>query len=296
MRLLHTRLAAILLLGLCPLMAQAGLVLDRIKSNGSIQIGYREAAVPLSYANVQNKPVGYALDLCVKLTEAIRKKLTLTSLRVVYFPVTPGNRIALVESGKVDLECGATTNNAERRKSVAFTVPHYISGVRYAVRANSPFTELRELKAQKLAAAKGTTPYKAVDKANREYSYGVNLIEVADHAAAVNAVVQGTADAAAVDDILLYGLIAGLDNPSQIKVVGKFLTIEPLAIMLSKEDTEFKKIVDDEMKRLINSREAFAIYDKWFLAPIPPKNKALALPMNYLLKDFWKYPTDRVPE
>ncbi|HEY2927511.1 amino acid ABC transporter substrate-binding protein [Piscinibacter sp.] len=275
--------------------AWAGATLDRIKQSGKIVIAHRESSVPFSYVDADKKPVGYAVDLCLKIAEAVRKKLELKTLTPSFLQVTPANRIATVADGKADIECGSTTNNAERRQKVAFTVPHYITGARYLVRADSPLEDLPSFEHKKLVSTKGTTPLKAIDQANRERLLGIGVLEAPDHARAVEMVEKGEADGFAMDDVLLYGLRAGRPDPTKLKVVGKFLTIEPLAMMLSKDDPEFKKIVDDEMKRLIASREAHAIYERWFLKPIPPKNTALNLPMSYLLKDFWKYPTDQVP-
>ncbi|WP_343051425.1 amino acid ABC transporter substrate-binding protein [Pseudaquabacterium terrae] len=275
--------------------AAAGPVLDRIKSKGTLVIAHRESSVPFSYLDADKKPVGYAVDLCLKLADAIKKKLGVTALKTEYLMVTPQNRIAAIAEGKADLECGSTTNNAERRKQVAFTVPHYITGARYMVRADSPITVLAQFEGKKLVSTKGTTPLKAIDQANRDQLLRINILEAPDHGKAVQMVESGEADGFAMDDVLLYGLIAGRPDPSKLKVIGKFLTIEPLAIMLSKDDPDLKRVVDDEMKRLISSREANKIYERWFAQPIPPKNTALNLPMNYLLKDFWKYPTDQVP-
>ncbi|MED5619451.1 amino acid ABC transporter substrate-binding protein [Ideonella sp. BN130291] len=275
--------------------SHAGPVIDRIKQSGKIVIAHRESSVPLSYVDANKKPVGYAVDLCLRLSEAVKKKLNLPKLEVAYLQVTGATRIPSIAEGKADLECGSTTNNAERRQKVAFTIPHYITGARYLVRADSPITELPGFDHKKLAITKGTTPLKAIDQANKERLLGITIVETPDHAKAVELVEKGEVDGFAMDDVLLYGLKSERPDPNKLKVVGKFLTIEPLAIMLSKDDPEFKHIIDEEMKRLITSREAYAIYDKWFVQPIPPKNVSLNMPMNYLLRDFWKYPSDQVP-
>jgi len=275
--------------------AQAGPVLDRIKQSGKIVIAHRESSIPFSYLDADKKPVGYAVDLCLRIADVVKKKVGVPNLRVEYLLVTPATRIATVADGKADLECGSTTNNADRRQKVAFTIPHYISGARYTVRADSPIAELPQFEGKKLVSTKGTTPLKAIDQANRERLLRIDILEAPDHAKAVEMVEKGEADGFAMDDVLLYGLIAGRPDPGKLKVVGKFLTIEPYGIMMSKDDPEFKKLVDDEMRRLITSREAYAMYEHWFLKPIPPRNTSLNLPMNYLLKDFWKYPTDQVP-
>jgi ABC-type amino acid transport substrate-binding protein len=270
-------------------------VLDRLKSGGKIIIAHRESSVPFSYLDAHKKPVGYAVDLCLKLAQAVAKNIGAKDNGVDYLMVTPANRITSIEQGKADMECGSTTNNAERRQKVAFTVPHFITGARMLVRADSKAERIEDLQGKKLVSTKGTTPLKAVESANRERLLGITIMEAPDHGKAVEMVEKGEADGFVMDDVLLYGLATNRANPKALKVVGKFLTTEPLAIMLSKNDPEFKKLVDAEMKRLINSREIFAIYDKWFTQPIPPKNTALNLPVSYLLRDFWKYPTDIVP-
>jgi ABC-type amino acid transport substrate-binding protein len=273
----------------------AGPVLDRIKQSGKIVLAHRESSVPFSYLDADKKPVGYAMDLCIRLADAVRKKLEMKTITPEYVQVTGATRIPAIADGKADLECGSTTNNAERREKVAFTVPHYITGARYMVRADSPVQELKGFEGLKLVSTKGTTPLKAINRANNEGLLRITILEAPDHARAFEMVEKGEADGFAMDDVLLYGLIAGRPDPSKFKVVGKFLTIEPLAIMLPKNDPEFKKIVDDEMKRLIISKEVHTTFERWFSKPIPPKNQPLNLPMNYLLKDFWKYPTDQVP-
>ncbi len=271
-------------------------VLERVKAGGKLVIAHRESSVPFSYVDPDTrKPVGYAVDLCLKLAEAVGKRVGVKNVPVEFMQVTPANRITVVEQGKADLECGSTTNNAERRQKVAFTIPHFITGARLLVRADSQVDRIEDLMGKKLVSTKGTTPLKAADQANRERLMGITILESPEHARAVEMVERGEAEAFVMDDVLLFGLAANRPNPGALKVVGKFLTTEPLAIMLSKSDPEFKKLVDDEMRRLIVSRDIYPIYDKWFARPIPPKNTPLNLPVSYLLRDFWKYPTDQVP-
>lgn len=276
--------------------ASAQGVLERIKGGGKLVIAHRESSVPFSYVDpVSKKPMGYALDLCLKIADAVGKKVGVKAVPVELVQVTPANRIMMIEQGKADLECGSTTNNAERREKVAFTIPHFITGARLLVLANSKVDRAEDLMGKKLVSTKGTTPLKAAEQANRERLMGITIVEAPDHARAVDMVEKGEAEAFVMDDVLLYGLAANRPNPAAFKVVGKFLTTEPLAIMLSKNDPEFKKLVDDEMRRLITSREIYPVYEKWFAKPIPPKNTPLNLPVSYLLRDFWKYPTDQVP-
>ena len=269
-------------------------VLDRIRSSGHIVLAHRESSVPFSYYDASKKPVGYALDLCKEVAEAVRKHLGLKTLEIAYLPITTATRIDAIASGKADLECGATTNNAERRQKVAFTIPHYITGSRYAVRADSAIEELAQFEGHVLVSTAGSTPFKAIDMANRDRLLRIDVKPVKDNAEAMKMLGDKSADGFAMDDVQLYGLIAESPNPAQFKVVGKFLTIEPLAIMLSKDDAAFKKVVDDEMRHLIRSGEGDKIYDRWFMKPIPPKNVSMNLPMSYLLRDSWKYPSDAV--
>ena len=284
-------------LGLALLTAAVGAqtVLERVTAGGKLVIAHRESSIPFSYLDENKKPVGYAMDLCLKIAEAVRQKTGAKAMQVEFLMVTPANRIAMVESGKADLECGSTTNNAERREKVAFTIPHFITGARLMVRADSPVQRIEELGGKKLVSTKGTTPLKAVEQTNRTHLLRIDILAAPDHGKAVEMVESGEVEAFVMDDVLLYGLAANRPNANALKVVGKFLTTEPLAIMLPKGDPAFKKLVDDEMRRLITSKDINPIYDKWFLKPIPPKNTALNMPVSYLLKDFWKYPTDIVP-
>lgn len=275
--------------------ASAETVLERVAAGGKLVVAHRESSIPFSYLDQDKRPVGYALDLCLKVAEAVRKKTGAKNMQVEYLMVTPGNRIDMVAQGKADMECGSTTNNAERRQKVAFTIPHFITGARLLVRANSTVQRMEDLEGKKLVSTKGTTPLKAAEQANREHLMRVTIIDVPDHARAVEMVEKSEADAFVMDDVLLFGLAANRANPAALKVVGRFLTTEPLAIMLPKNDPEFKKLVDTEMRRLIASKEIYSIYDKWFMKPIPPKNTSLNMQVSYLLKDFWKYPTDIVP-
>lgn len=278
----------------CTLGASAEGVLTKVAKGGTLVIAHRESAVPFSYVQ-DGKPVGYAIDLCTRIAEVVRRKTGMKDMAVDFLQVTPATRIDAIRKGQADLECGSTTNNAERRQSVAFTIPHFITGARLLVRRASPVDRLEDLEGRKVVSTKGTTPLKAMQQLIRERHMAVTLLEAPEHGKAVEMVDKGEADAFVMDDVLLFGLAAQRPDPQSLKVVGRFVTTEPLAIMLPKDDPEFKKLVDDEMRRLITSREIYPIYDRWFAQPIAPYNRALNLPVSYLLRDFWKYPTDQVP-
>lgn len=275
--------------------AQSGPVLDQIRSQGKLVLAHRESAVPFSYVDNQKKPMGYALDICRRLAVAVQQKIGLTQLAVEYVQVTPANRIDMVAQGKAHMECGSTTNNAARRDKVAFTIPHFITGARLLVKAGSPVDRLDHPALKTVVSTRNTTPLAALRRLDLERFLNLRILEAEDHQQAVTMVENGEADAFAMDDVLLFGLAAGRPDPKALKVVGRFFTTEALAIMLPKDDPAFKKIIDDEMRRLIYSGEIHAIYATWFEKPIPPKGVPLNLPISYLLRDFWKYPTDKVP-
>lgn len=273
--------------------AQAGPVLDRIRQSGKITLAHRESSIPFSYLDADKHPIGYAMDMCAKVTDAIRKHLGLKSLATEYLKVTEFNQVTMIEQDKADLECGSTSNNAERREKVAFTIPYYITGTRFMVRADSTITDLRGFEGLTLVSTYKTPSLAAITRANKERLLRISIMQANDHIQATEMIEKEQADGFAMDDVLLYGVISTRPDPSKLKVVGKFLTLEPLSIMMSKNDPELKAIVDEEMKRLISSHEAYTIYDRWFVKPIPPRNSSLNIPMNYLLRDLWKYPTDR---
>ncbi len=290
------RCAVALLMGLAVAgQAQSGPVQDQIRATGRLVIAHRESSVPFSYLDANAKPVGYALDICRRLVLAVQQKMGGTPLTVEYLQVTPANRIDMVAQGKANLECGSTTNNASRREKVAFTVPHFITGARLLVKSDSPVDRIDHPQLKTVVSTRNTTPLVALRRLDLERFLKLRILEAEDHQQAVAMVEKGEADAFAMDDVLLFGLAAGRPDPKALKVVGRFFTTEPLAIMLSKDDPGFKKIIDDEMRRLIYSGEIKAIYAEWFERPIPPKGQSLNLPVSYLLKDFWKYPTDKVP-
>ena len=269
-------------------------VLDRVAKGGPLVIAHRETSIPFSYVQ-DGKPVGYALDLCLRIAEQVRRQTGAKNMPVQLMLVTPANRVEMIKTGKADLECGSTTNNASRRKDVSFTLAHFITGARILVRADSKIDAVDGLAGKKVVSTKGTTPLAALEQLNRARYLQMELLIAPDHAAAFEMVQKGQADAFVMDDVLLAGLAASSKDPSAVKIVGRFLTTEPLAIMLPKDDDAFKKLVDDEMRRMIKSGEINSLYDKWFTQPIPPMQRSLNLPTSYLLKDFWKYPTDQLP-
>lgn len=267
---------------------------ERIQARGSVIIGHRESSIPLSYL-ADGKPVGYSLDLCGKVAEAIGRHLKMKDLKVQYQMVTSANRLELVERGEVDLECGSTTNTAVRRQKVAFSIPHFVASSRLMVKSNTSYDRLEDLNGRKIASTKGTTNIDSLAREARVKSLTVEVVPTKDHAEGMAWVLEGKADAFAMDDVLLYGLRANAPKPEDLKIIGKPITIEPYAIAFERNNPALKQVVDAEMRRLITSRELHQFYDRWFTKPIPPKGINLDMRMPHLLQDSLKYPSDFVP-
>jgi len=273
--------------------------LDSIRSSGELVIGYRADAVPFSYDVAGAKqPVGYAIEICKLLGEAIKKELKLNQLTLRYKAVDSKQRFPAVAEGQVDLECANTTNNRERRDKLgmAFTIPHYIAGTRMLVRSESRIERLEDLQGKRVITTKGTTSAPLIQGKDKDLGLKLKLMECEDDQQCFNAVDKRQADAYLMDDILLYSFRATAPKPEDFSVVGRFLSIEPLAVMMSKKDPGLKKFVDIEMARLIRGGDVAKLYKQWFESPIPPKGLQLNVPMNYLLRDTLKFPTDQVAD
>jgi len=268
--------------------------LDGIRAAQEIVLAHRDASVPFSYLDQNGRPVGYSIDLCLKVVDAVKRELGLPALAVRWLPVTSASRIPAMVEGRAALECGSTTNNAERRRQVAFTIPHFISAVRLLVRADSGYASLDGLAGKRVAATAGTTTVPTLKRMDAEHDLRLTVVELGGHAQGFAALEAGRVDAFALDDVLLYGLRANAANPKAYAVVGKPMTIEPYAIMLPPQDPAFKKVVDQEMRRLIASGEIQQIYRRWFQQPIPPKGINLELPMAAMLRDSLRFPSDKV--
>ncbi|MFZ6771080.1 amino acid ABC transporter substrate-binding protein [Undibacterium sp. SXout7W] len=270
--------------------------LSHIKETQTLTIAHREASLPFSYLSDNQVPVGYAMDICLKIADAIKKELKLPQLKISYLLVNSSTRIPAIVEGKADLECGSTTNNVERRKQVAFTIPHFFATVRMAVRTDSGIKNWTDLKDKKVVTTRGTTTVKLLSERDKVRGLGLKLLEGGDHNASFGMVESFQADAFPMDDVLLYGLIANAKDPGKFSVVGEPLSTEPYAIMLRKDDPAFKTLVDKEMARMMNDGEMTKLYDKWFRKPVPPKGANLNMPMGFLLRDNIRFPSDKVAD
>jgi glutamate/aspartate transport system substrate-binding protein len=271
--------------------AQANDTLAKIKSSGKVVMGVRESSAPLSYTLGDGKYTGYHVELCQNILKSIASGAT-----VEYTPVTSANRIPLVQNGTVDIECGSTTNNATRQKDVSFALTTYVTEVRTAVKTTTKIKSIADLEGKTVATTTGTTSVALLRKHKRGADVKFNEVYGKDHADSFLLLESGRADAFVMDDNILAGLIAGSKNPKDFTIVGETLNIEPIAIMVRKDDPAFKKAVDDYIRAAIKSGELNKLYTKWFLAPIPPKNTSVNLAMGSVLKDLMKNPSDAPAE
>ncbi|MBK7662061.1 MAG: transporter substrate-binding domain-containing protein [Sterolibacteriaceae bacterium] len=270
--------------------------LKKIRENGAITLGVRESSIPLSYLDASQQPIGYHIDICNRIVDAIRAQLKLPALKVAHQSVTSQNRIPLVTNGTVDLECGSTTNNEARARQVAFAPTTFVTHVRMAVKKSSGITSLTQLDGKPIATTTGTTSV-ALMRAN-EKSRSVEFKEVygKDHADSFLMLETDRAVAFVMDDNLLAGLIATSKAPENYAIVGETLSIEPIAIMLRRDDPEFKKLVDGVVGGLMKSGEIERLYSRWFMSPIPPRNVNLKFAMSDTLKELIRNPSDAPAE
>jgi glutamate/aspartate transport system substrate-binding protein len=287
-----------------PLAAAAGLftapalaqdltgTLKKIKDTGTITLGHRESSPPFSYYDDKQQVIGYAMDLCYRIVDAVKRDLKLTKLDVKLNPVTSATRIPLMANGTIDLECGSTTNNLDRQKQVAFTITHFVTANRFVSKVASKFKTVDDLKGKTIVSTSGTTNIKQITEINGQKNLGMNILTAKDHAEAFLMVETDRAAAFVMDDILLYSLVAGSKSPKDYVISANALSVEPYGIMLRRDDPAFKKVVDAAMVAIYKSGQINAIYDKWFLKPIPPKGINLNLPMSASFKKVVANPTD----
>jgi glutamate/aspartate transport system substrate-binding protein len=278
------------------LMSMAGVTqadtLAKVKESGVFTIGHRDASIPLSYYDDKQKPIGYSVEICQRLADAVKKELKKPDLQIKYQLVTSANRIPLLANGTVDIECGSTTNNAERQKQVSYLPTTFVTANRIMYKKGSGISVLADMKGKTLVSTAGTTNIKQVTQINAEKNLGVNITSANGHAESFLMVETGRAAAFAMDDILLAGLIATSKNPGQFEVSKEALSVEPYGIMVRKDDAKFEALAAGVVKGLMKSGEINKIYDKWFLKPIPPKNITMNVPMSPNLKKVIANPTN----
>jgi glutamate/aspartate transport system substrate-binding protein len=271
-------------------LAQDG-TLKKIKDSGSITIGHRDASVPFSYYDDKQQPIGYAMDLCHRVVDAVKAELKMPSIKTNYQLVTSANRIPLMANGTIDLECGSTTNNLARQEQVWFTMTHFVTANRWVAKKSAKIHSLNDLKGKTIVSTAGTTNIKQITEINAAQNLGMNIVSANGHPEAFQMVETGRAVAFVMDDILLASLAAQSRNPKDYEISSTALYVEPYGIMLRKDDKEFKAVVDKAMTQIYKSGQINAIYSKWFEKPIPPKGINLNLPMGAAMKKVVANPT-----
>jgi glutamate/aspartate transport system substrate-binding protein len=289
-------IVAAALLAISAAQAQTTDTLKKIKDTGVVTMGVRETSGALSYTLGNGVFTGYHVEICQRALADIQKQLGLAKLEIKYQPVTSQNRIPLVQNGTVDIECGSTTNNATRQKDVSFAVTTFVEEVRIAVKSNSGINSIGDLTGKKVATTTGTTSVQTLRK--HERANNVNFEEVfgKDHGDSFLLLESGRADAFVMDGAILAGNISKSKNPADFKIVGEVLSVEPIAIMMRKDDPAFKKAVDDSIKGMMKSGEIAKVWDKWFMQPIPPTNTKVGLAVSASTKDAWANPNDKPME
>ncbi len=267
--------------------------LKKVKDTGAITIGYRESSIPFSYLNDNQQPIGYAMDLCMRIVDATKKQLNMPNLKLNLQPVTSSNRIPLLQNGTIDLECGSTTNSVEREKQVAFGPTYFVINVTAAVKKDSGINSLADLNGKTISTTAGTTSVPLLRKYEKTKNADIKSIDAKDHAESFLLMSQGRTSAFIMDDILLAGLIASSPNPGEFKILKESLRQEPYSMMLRKDDPQFKALVDKTIGDIMRSGEIDKIYAKWFLSPIPPKNINLSFEETQAIREAFAHPNDK---
>lgn len=272
--------------------ASDSMTLRKIRETGVISLGYRGSSIPFSYLDEHHRPVGYSMDLCLRIVAAVKEQLRLPDLQVKLTPVTSATRLPMVVNQTIDLECGTTTNNATRQQQVAFGVTTFVAASRLATRRSLPVRSLDDLRGRTVVSTAGTTSMALLLELNTSRALNMTIVTGKDHAQSFRMLETGRADAFAMDDVLLAGLIASSAKPAEFVVNPMQLSVEPYGIVVRKGDGEFKRVVDDTLVSLFRSGEIGRIYQKWFLSPIPPQQINLQLPMSPSLRRLHESPTD----
>jgi glutamate/aspartate transport system substrate-binding protein len=267
--------------------------LKKIKETGTINIGHRESSIPFSYLDDKQQPIGYAMDLCMKVVDAVKADLKLPALKIALQPVTSSNRIPLLQNGTIDLECGSTTNSVARQQQVAFGPTYFVINVTAAVKKTSGINSLVELNGKNISTTSGTTAVPLLKGFEKTKSIDVKEIYGKDHAESFLLMADDRAVAFVMDDILLAGQIANSKSPADYKILNESLRQEPYSMMLRKDDPQFKALIDKTITAVMKSGEIEKIYTKWFLSPVPPKGINLNFQQTAPLKDAFKTPNDK---
>ena len=267
--------------------------LQKIKDSGTFTIGFRESSLPLSYLDDKQQPVGFSIELCRHVVEQVKGRLGLPDLKIQYNPVTSATRIPLVANGTVDIECGSTANMLARQKQVAFSFTFFVPQFKWIARTDTGINGAADLKGKAVAVTAGTNTAQFVAKLNNEQNLGLRIMSGKDHAESFLLVETGRASAWMEDDILLAGFRANARKPADFKLLEQAYPSDPYALMLRRDDPQFKALVDATLSGLMKSGEFDKLYAKWFESPIPPRGINIELPMSDKLKALVKDPNDK---
>lgn len=267
--------------------------MKKIKDSGAITVGHRESSIPFSYLDDKQQPVGYAMELCGRVIDALKAELKLPNLKVSLQPVTSSNRIPLLQNGTIDMECGSTTNSVERQKTVAFSVSYFVTNVTAAVKKSSGITSIAGLSGKPVSTTSGSTAVQLIKAHEKGKSVDLKEIFGKDHGESFLLLESDRVAAFVMDDILIAGFIANAKNPSDYVFLPEVLRTEPYGVMLRKDDAQFKALVDKTLTGIYKSGEINKIYAKWFQSPIPPRNANLNFPMSSELKALIANPNDQ---
>lgn len=269
--------------------------LSKIKSSGTMTIGYREASIPFSYLGADQKPIGFSLDLCAAVVDRVKRDLALPGLTVKYTPVNSSNRIPLIQNGTVDIECGGTANDRKRQEQVSFSVATFVSQPRWLVKTASGLKGVADLKGKTVVVTQGSNGIDFAREVNGKNNLGLNIVQAKDHAESYLMLTSGRAAAFAEDEILLAGLKAAAPDPNAVTFLPqRYEKHNYVGLMFTKGDTGFKALVDDVLAKQMASGQFLKTYDKWFTSPIPPSNQNLAFPASAELKERIAHPSDAV--
>ena len=253
--------------------------LARIKNTGVVRIGYRDASIPFSFLDRAGRPVGYSIDLCGAIVEEIGRTLDRDDLKVAFVKVTSEDRLDAIVEDRIDLECGSTTNNLERRQRVDFSPMIFVSGTKVMVPVGTAWRDFHDLKGKKVAVTKGTTNAQALEALDKKFGLGMTLVEGADHEDSYRLLADGKVDAFATDDVLLYGLIAQHRAQDRFKVVGEFLSYDPYGIAFRRNEKTLREAVERAIRNLVIARDIGPMYDKWFTSRLP-NGERFNIPMS----------------
>jgi glutamate/aspartate transport system substrate-binding protein len=261
--------------------------LKKIKDSGTIALGYRESSLPFSYLNRRQQPIGYSIDLCREIVEDVSAELDGMEIKITFTPVTPDNRLQKVASGEIDLECGSTTANVQRRKEVAFSPIFFVAGTKLMVPKSSSISSYRDLAGKTAVVTSGTTNEAALRALSDKQKLGITIVTAPDHAQSVEMLISGKAAAFATDDVLLYGFIATAKNASDMKVVGEYLSYDPYGLVFRRDDPTFAAVVERTFARMASERRLAELYNKWFLRRLPT-GETLNLPISPQLEEVFR--------